>query len=236
LAEIIVSLDGHAGQLNLNAGAIKALEDRVDRHRWILESVCADAEAPRGVRDLCDAIQQRARDRQITVLGISGTISRYPGRTHFGAAVEGGLITPPLSEGSLLRLEFGGRLGVGSSGEMKEDRDSALGFEGTIYGGPVFDLDKDGQYKLHLRGMGQQLLLVNGFKAMGRRYGGEVAFSLCPGAEAMSQGSFCVVPHTNLTHGASVFPRTPTEDYPDPPMRGESGVSMGGGFGITGQF
>jgi hypothetical protein len=183
LAEVIVNLDGHGRQIALNAEGIeelreqlRQLEDRVDRQQFILDSMCADPDAPKGVRDLCDAVHRLGRDRQIFRLGVAGTYSRYPGRNHAGGALEGGWITPPLSETSPLRLELGGRLGIGSSGEMKEGGNSALALEGTIYAGPLFDLDDDdGQYKLHLRGMGQQLMLMDGFKAMGRRYGGEVA-------------------------------------------------------------
>jgi hypothetical protein len=243
ITKVTAIVDGHELQINLNTEGIKELreqlgqlEGRVDRNEKILESMCADSNAPKGVRDLCNAVQRLGRDRQIFVIGVAGTYSRYPGRNHAGVALEGGWITPPLSEGSPLRLELRGRLGIGSSGEMKQNGNSALGLEGTIAVGPVVDLDDDGRYKLHLRGMGQQLMLMDGFKAMGRRYGGEVAFSFCPKAEANSQGSFCVVPHVNLTHGSSAFPRTPTEENPSPPMRRESGVTMGAGIGILGQF
>lgn len=243
MAEVMVILNGHAQQIELNAEGVKflrerleGLDERVDRHQAILNTMCADQNAPQGVRDLCEAVQRLGRDRQIFRLGATGTYSRYAGRNYVGMALEGGWITPPLSDTSSLRLELGGRLGIGSSSEMKESGNSALGLEGTIYTGPLFDLDDDGQYKLHLRGMGQQLLLMDGFKAMGRRYGGEVAFSFCPKAEAYSQGSFCVVPHMNLAYGDSAFLRAPTEQHPSPPMRGESGATFGAGIGVMGQF
>jgi len=238
VAGIKVTLGGHTEMIEYNRQEIAKLRADVDNLKVFMEGACSAPNLPANWKALCDKVDEldrQAYERQIFRLGAAGTYSRYPGRNYFGVALEGGWMTPRMSPESPLRLELGGRLGVGSAENMTEGGDAALSLEGTVYAGPVFDLDQKGQYKLHVRGMGQQLLLMDGFKAQGRRYGAEMAVSICPFAEARSQSSFCIVPHLNVTHGRSTFQMPETESIPAY-NRGESNVTMGAGIGILGQF
>ncbi len=238
VAGIKVVIGGHTEMIEYNRQEIGKLRADVDNLKMFMEGACSASNLPANWKALCDKVDEldrQAYERQIFRLGAAGTYSRYPGRNYFGSALEGGWMTQRMTPESPLRLELGGRLGVGSAEKMTESGDSALSLEGTVYAGPVIDLDQKGQYKLHVRGMGQQLLLMDGFKAQGRRYGAEMAVSICPFAEARSQSSFCIVPHLNLTHGRSTFQMPATETAPAF-NRGESNVTLGAGIGILGQF
>lgn len=243
---VIALVNGHELKIDLNAEDIKnlraqlrQLEGRVDRHQMILESMCADLNAPKGVRDLCDAVaelQRNAANQFRWRLGGGFGVSSYEGRLFYGPSLEASFQSPRLTEGLPLRLELGGRASFGSASSVDEDGSSGATLDYQLYAGPVFDLDQQSKFQLHVSALGKNLYDPNGDIGLARGVGGRVAFSFCPQVDESNQKSVCIVPEAHLVHGTSIFHRTPTEQHPSPPMRGESGVSLGAGIGILGQF
>jgi hypothetical protein len=241
VAGIKTTLGGQTRMINYNAEEIDKLKKDVDTLKAFMDGTCQAGDLPENWKELCGRIDELERlkySRAVFRLGAAGVYSRYPGRNYAGVALEGGYMSPRTSPTSPLRLEVGGRVGVGSAGNMDTSGNgsSAVAYNTTLYAGPVFDLDEKGQYKLHTRGMVEALWRTNAFAAMSRRYGGELAFSVCPFAEGGAQSSFCFVPSVNLTHGRSAHPLKPTEEVPQPGNRGESNVTAGGAVTSLWQF
>jgi len=239
LGSVQADLAGLKQSVELNADAIRKMRGELERNSSFVSQACDSPNVPKSWAKICNAskrLDALEYNRNLLRFGLSANYSRYPGRNFFGAGIEGGLMTQRMNPESPLRLELGGRLTLGSAEKMEPSGDSTLVTETSLYVGPVFDLDEEGRYKLHTRGMAQLLWQNNGFNLWGRRYGGELAVSVCPFAEARSQRSFCFVPNVNLTHGRSAFPLQPTLQNPNPGNRGESNVTMGAGLMIGGQF
>mgnify|MGYP000878521257 CR=1 FL=1 len=243
---VIALVNGHELKIDLNAKGIeelreqlRQLEGRVDRHQQILGSMCEDPYAPKGVRDLCDAVaelQRNAANQFRWRVGGGFVVSSYEGRSFYGPSLEASFQSPRLTAELPLRLEFGGQASFGSASSVDEDGSSGAALDYQLYVGPVFDLDQQSKFQLHVSALGKNLYDPNGDIGLARGVGGRVAFSFCPQVDESNQKSVCIVPEAHIVHGTSIFHRTPTEQHPSPPMRGESGVSLGAGIGILGQF
>ncbi len=242
ISGVIALVDGHELKIDFNAEDIKELREQLrllEGRVAVLESMCEDPNAPKGVRDLCDAVaelQRNAANQFRWRVGGGFAVSSYEGRSFYGPSLEASFQSPRLTAELPLRLELGGQASFGSASSVDEDGSSGAALDYQLYVGPVFDLDQQSKFQLHVSALGKNLYDPNGDIGLARGVGGRVAFSFCPQVDESNQKSVCIVPEAHIVHGTSIFHRTPTEDHPSPPMRGESGVSLGAGIGILGQF
>jgi len=233
------TVGGHTKKINYNRQQINQLRRDVQNLKRMYEGACKAPNLSAEWRKMCKAIADadaRSKNRMQLYIGGSGELNRFPDRTQGGVAFNLGWMSPRHSNDVPVRFEAGTRIGWGQAGNINADRDDGAAFLITGYGGPVVDLTQDTKYQLHLRGMGQTLLDPHRFEAMGRRYGAEVAVSICPWATEANQSSLCFRPFVNGTHGRSRFDREPTEEVSNPPMRGESGWTAGGGASVVGRW
>ncbi|MFZ6015352.1 MAG: hypothetical protein ACOYUZ_03275 [Patescibacteria group bacterium] len=178
------------------------------------------------VEPAIEKLRNEIRNRWHANVGAAGQIGRMPERTHGGAGVEASLITPRLG-GSVVRVEIGGRAIFGTSQRVDNNGSSNRVANWTLYGGPAFELDDDGVWRLHTRAYIQQMDRERGPNHISRSVGGEAALSVRVAPNVR------LTPHFGVGAGRSVIDR---EDHPELPGRKKTGTEVHGGLTVGVEF
>lgn len=240
---ILQMIDGVATQVEYNRQDIEGLNNRVSGLEAFYQGACGTPNLPTAWQEVCNAQKKamedmealKRRQKDMSLHAVFELSHFSGGRDLVGGGV-GGAWYPALSE--RVRWELGGRLTLAHGQDMTEyDGDSAAAVMGTVYTGPTFLADEDGQVQIHARAMVQQAYRIDGFEAMSGGVGPEIGVSFCPSSEADAPLSFCVQPFLNLGYGRSGYPEKgdPANDIPDH-YRQETGWRVGGGLTLGGQF
>ncbi len=235
IVAVMKYVDDTVREVAYNTGDIADLRDRVEGFERFYLGACSTPDLPPAWQELCDALKLKHRQKEMSVHAAFELAHFAGGRDFVGGGV-GGAWYPALSD--TVRWELGGRLTLANGQDMTEhDADDAAAVMGTVYTGPTFLAQEDGQVQVHVRAMVQQAYRIDGFEAMSGGVGPELGVSFCPSSEADAPLSFCVQPFLNLGYGRSGYPEKadPNANVPNH-YREETGWRVGGGLTLGGQF
>lgn len=243
IVAVMKYVDDTVREVAYNTGDIADLQDRVEGLERFHQGACSTPDLPPAWQEVCDTQKRymdgmgklERRQKEMAVHGVF-ELSHFAGGRDFVGGGVGGAWYPALSD--TVRWELGGRLTLANGQDMTEyDADDAAAVMGTVYTGPTFLTQEDGQVQVHVRAMVQQAYRIKGFEAMSGGVGPELGVSFCPSSEADAPLSFCVQPFLNLGYGRSGYPEKadPNANVPNH-YREETGWRVGGGVTLGGQF